>query len=226
MKVALTTDFLFERDNLIEILELACETFPDSNLYTLSHRLGGVLGVINERSIQSSFLSHKMLSYSQLDQYLFSFPTASKNITIPCSNDLVISFSRGFSHGIKKCKNTKQITYLYDFIWETYPLKKWYSKFFLTYIKNWSLKKLSQSDEIWVSCENLKKVISPYFSNVHVIEPFFKVHEYPKIKSSSFNYDYWVIDVSELSSKSAKIIVNFLSKENVKFKFVGMISIF
>ena len=66
------------------------------------------------RRIFSTFLSNKVKSKNQLHENSFLIPSASKNLFIPCSVDLIINISNGYSQGIKKCEKTKQITYLYS----------------------------------------------------------------------------------------------------------------
>ena len=117
MKVALSTDTLLKRDHSTEIYDLLCELFPEAEAYALAHRPGTILGPAEHRKVHSTFLSTKVQSHEEIGKYFFSIPSALKNLFIPCSNNVILNISRGLSHGIKKCKESYQITYLYDEFW-------------------------------------------------------------------------------------------------------------
>ena len=59
MKTALAIDSLLLRDDSIFIIELILNLFPDSEIYTIAHKQGSILGTIETKPIVSSFLTHK-----------------------------------------------------------------------------------------------------------------------------------------------------------------------
>jgi len=223
MKVALSCDHLLARDHQTEVLEMFLSLYEDAEIYTLAHRERAILGPIEMRKIHSTFLSNIVTSVADFHKYQYVVPNAAKNLFIPCKVDLIINISRGLSHGIRKCKNTKQITYLYDegaFINSKKTLRE---KFFSPFVKNWSKKCLQQIDYLWVSSEALKASllkIVPH-KEIFVLPPFFKIDDFNIFPKNMFPYDYCTINAEPINIKQAQMIVEMLQEFSLKYVFVG-----
>ena len=168
MKTAISLDTLLERDQSTKLLTTLCELLPESPIYTLVYHKNCLRG-LREKHIYSSFLSHKIQYHDQVGHYFFALPSAAKHLFIPCKYNLIFNISRGLSHGIKRCKHSLQITYLYDDYWIEKESDSLREKIFKSYVKNWSLKAIRQIDELWVSSIALYGYFQNFHSNVQFI---------------------------------------------------------
>jgi hypothetical protein len=213
MKIAITCDQVVERDLVTDLIEVLLTIFKGAEIYTLAHKEKAILGRIEERRIHSSFLSHKVKSKKELKNYAFLIPTAAKNLTIPCSIDLIINISTGFSQGFRKCKNTKLFTYLYD----SEKSKGLFSR----YLNQWKQKSLKSSNEVWVSSPLVLNNLSEIGMKFKIRPPCFKIEDYPLIRSSSFKHDYFLISTENISLNSAEKIFEYFRSSGKKAYFIG-----
>lgn len=216
MKIALTIDHLIAREHSTALFEEIMGLYKDAEIWTIVHNEGGVLGPVEMRKIHSSFLSHKVKDKSSFKKLSFLGPSAAGKLFIPCSYDLIINISTGLSHGIKKCKETKQVTYLYDFI--PTDSKTFTEKIFKGYLKKWSLDKLKQSDLLLTSSKNLNKSLG---LNGKVIYPFFKLEDFPLIPSSHWKHDFFVINGEGMSLEEGNRIIRYLEEKKERYCFIG-----
>ena len=172
MNIALTCDHLLSDDHYTQCLSSLLEIFPQTPIYTLAHRRGSVPSSLQERTIHASYISQKIANPRQFTQAAWTVPKAAEHLIIPCSTNLIFSFSSGLGHGIKKCKKTKQIVYLYK---EYTPGPGFKQKFFASYVKSWSRKKLATSDHLWVSNPELMDTCRSFHPNVQLVKPGSKV---------------------------------------------------
>ena len=168
MKIALTCDHLLDDEPFTQSLASLLELFPDAPIYTLAHRRGSVPTALQERTIHASYLSHKVSTPRQLIERAWAIPGAAANLTIPCSFDLIFSFSAGLGHGFNKCKKTTQFTYLYR---DDTPQRG----FFSPYLRRWSRKKLEQSPYLRVAIDTLANKLRSPHPQLQTLNPGFKV---------------------------------------------------
>jgi len=216
MKIALTLDHLIAREHSTAIFEEIMGLYKDAEIWTIVHNQGGVLGPVEMRKIHSSFLSHKVKDKSSFKKLSFLGPSAAKKLFIPCSFDLIINISTGLSHGIKKCKETKQVTYLYDFM--PGDNISFIGKIFKSYLRKWSLENIKQSDLLLTSSNTLNKSLG---LNGKVIYPFFKLEDFPLIPSAHWKNDFFVINGEGITEGEANLVINFLKSKNQKYCFIG-----
>ncbi|RLA65545.1 MAG: hypothetical protein DRQ88_01950 [Epsilonproteobacteria bacterium] len=216
MKIALTIDHLIAREHSTAIFEEIMGLYKDAEIWTIVHNEGAVLGPIEMRKIHSSFLSHKVKDKKKFKKLSFLVPSAANKLFIPCSFDLIINISTGLSHGIKKCKETKQITYLYDF--NLLKDETITGKIFKGYLKKWSLNKIKQSDLLLTSSKFLNQSLG---LNGKVVYPFFKLEDFPLIPSTHWKHDFFVINGEGLTLKAANELISYLKKDNQKYCFIG-----
>lgn len=170
MKVAITCDHILERKPVHRLIELACSMFPEATVYTLAHCPGKVLGQIEMHSIRSSFLSNVVKTEKEFKAKAYLIPHAAKKLSIPCSVDLIINFSTGFSHGISCCEKTEVLNYFFSD--DTRLEKKKFSeKIFQLYLQNWSKKKVNRRSHLIQSYESL-------CPGAEVVRPFFNFEDY------------------------------------------------
>ncbi|EQC43713.1 hypothetical protein [Bacteriovorax sp. Seq25_V] len=216
MKVVVSCDAVLKRDYYLEIIESVLDVVGEQcELYALVHREGKIVGPVEQRKIHSSFLSHKVDSFSELTQHNFLIPGAAKNLFIPCSVDLIINISRGYSHGILKCEKTKQITFIVEDIDSQIKKKTFKQKIFSSFVKSFQAKSLSQVDKLWVS--NLNLIPASLRDKATVVAPPVKLMDYKILPDALFVRDYFVVNAESLTVEEAKAYIG-LGK---KFKFIG-----
>jgi hypothetical protein len=222
MKIAISCDDLLVRDHYTEIVETLGMIYEDAEVYTLAHKEKAMLGTIELRKVHSTYLSHKIKDREALAKNSFLIPNAASNLFIPCSVDVILNVSNGMGQGIRKCENTKLITYLYDEFYLNRKKKFLRERIFQSYIKKWSIKSLCMSDEIWVTNESMKKFVESFYSGVvRVLEPPFRSEDYPLIPIKGKSLDYYAINTEDLSLETAAEISEFLTEYNIPFKFFG-----
>lgn len=215
MKIALTIDSLIERDHAIEMFELLCSLYEDSQIFTFVHKKGAILGPIEMRRISSTYLSSRVKTKIDFKKLSFLAPFAGLNI--PCNFDLVINFSRGLSHGIPRCEGTRQVTYLYDMA--SLDRSTFLGKIFYSFLKKWSLEKLNNCDELIIASTALGSYLG--IQNAQVVHPFVKTDDFSLITSSYFKHDFFAISTEGLDLKRAKEISKFFEDKKTRFCFVG-----
>lgn len=222
MKVAISCDDLLSRDHYTEIVETVAMVYEDAKIYTLAHKEKAMLGTIELRSILSSYLSHNIKDRESLAKNSYLIPKAATNLFIPCTTDVIINISNGMSSGIRKCEETKLITYLYDFFYLNRKKKSLREKIFGGYTKKWSVKALCQSDEIWVPNSAMKEVVQSFFKGeVRIIEPPFRSDDYPVLPIEGKSLDYYAVNTQGLELKIATELCEFLSTYDISYKFFG-----
>ena len=222
MKIALSCDDLLIRDHYTEVVETLGLVYEDSTIYTLVHKEKAMLGTVELRKIRSTYLSHKIKDREHLARNSFLIPNAASNLFIPCSVDLIINISNGMSQGIRKCENTKLITYFYDHYYLNRKKPVLREKLFKSYVRKWSHAALCMSDEIWVPNENAKLYIESFFDGVvRVIAPPFNISDYPLTPKDGKEFNYFAINAKGMDEECAALVLDFLTQYDMKFVFFG-----
>lgn len=222
MKIAISCDDLLIRDHYTEIVETVGLVYENSEIYTLVHKEKAMLGTVELRKIRSTYLSHKIKDREHLARNSFLIPNAATNLFIPCTVDVIINISNGMSQGIRKCENTKLITYLYDHYYLNRKKKVLREKLFNSYVAKWSKAALCMSDEIWVPNESAKKYVESFFDGViRVVAPPFNINDYPLTPKEGKEFNYYAINAKGLSEESAVELVSFLGQYDIKYTFFG-----
>src|SRR5690606_38829179 len=150
MRTAIAIDSLLNRDEAVFLLELVLNLFPNSEIYTIAHKRGGILGQIETRPIVSSFLTHKVQDIDSFKKNLWIMPSAVKGVPLHKSIEKVIVLSRGYIHGLKLPENVERFLYLIDWNYVDQDIKGW-RKFFLPFVNEFREKALTQYPKIAVS---------------------------------------------------------------------------
>lgn len=220
MNVAISCDSLLERNHANEIVEMICEAFPESMIYTLVHREKAILGSIEQRKIVSTGLSRKVVTENDLYRYLPMLPSLVQQITPSCQHNLLVNVSRGFSHAFKKCEKTKQITYLYELSFEEH-FDSWWKKLFRPFVTNKFINSLKQADLLLVSNEKLAQELQNFGIKSVVLVPPFRLSDYALFPKTMFKHDFYTIDTRGLSLAQIGELRAFFEKRQIRFQFVG-----
>lgn len=202
MKVIIATDFLIERDDATLYLDLLVSMYPKAQLMTLSHQEGKILGEIEMRNITSSFLSHKIKEAKDIARYYYLIPEALKALQIPKDTDLVISFSRGFIHGLTIPEGTKHLVFYYD---RLNIAPKGFFKF-LGLHTDYYLQKKEELIQTWYKPAKY----------------CFKTSDFPMPHpEQEFTHDFYVVNADSCDEQSLHSTLKTLEKLKVAVKIVG-----
>lgn len=223
MKVAITCDQLFERDQLTDVVEAIADLFPKAEIFTVVHRPKAVITNLERRRIRSTYLSRFVKDRKDWSRWSFLIPGAAKGLPIPCSFDLVIKISAGMGHLFSTCDSSKVITYLFD----PYELSNnagISEKFFAEFLKTRSLKSLKSEESLILAKSSLQNHLMDGHT-AKVISPPLKVEDFPFIKGMEQNRDYIVVFTKDLTPKMATDIKQLLTERDecyrARFIFVG-----
>lgn len=219
MKVALSTDWVLKRDHGIEMLDLMAELYREAELYTLAHVPKAVLGPIEERPIRSTFLSKKVTEPSEIFKYLFALPSTLKGLFIPCSVDVIINISRGLSHGFKKCDKTPLLSYVYDLFWLSREPQGLKQRLFWGQAKSFALKEFKKASHIWAANADIQKELARHGIESEVLEPFYKVEEFPLFPENIFKREVIMIEPGELTDVELERLL--LNLDGHKVRLLG-----
>lgn len=228
MKVAVSCDALVARNSTIGIIENILSLYEEAEIYSIVHHHGKILGPIEQRRIQSTYLSNMVTEDQPFGDEWWKkamlIPGACKNLTVPCNVDLLINISSGFSQGFDRCEGVYQITYLAENRFLSRRPKFFREKVFRAYLENWALKSMKKANELWVTHEEAKDFWSDKHDNVKVMSPFFKASDFPLFPEATrkaFPNDFLCLDAETLTKDQAFKLIENLKAQNLKFKFVG-----
>lgn len=222
--IALVCDSILSRDLPTQMVEDLSDLFRESEIWTLAHAQGSLLGPIEMHKIHSSFLTHKIKSREDFAKYSFLIPKAAESMFVPCKFKRVINITSGLSMGIKTCDKAHRLTYIMDDFLGERSRRHMLERFFNSYVTNWqrnSLRKAASMGEVWVSRSDLKEELREFGIETTVVEPFFNVTDYPLIPSPLYKYDYVIINADGLTEALAREMREYLEHKNLKYKFVG-----
>lgn len=220
MKTALCIDSLLSRDDSIFLLEMALNLFPNSEIYTIAHKQGGILGTIETRPIVSSFLTHRAKDLNAFKKNFWILPSAVKGIPLHPSIEKVIVFSRGYIHGLKIPEGKK--TYLYMIEWDLVDQTGLgWQKLFRPYVNEWRERAFPQYQKIATSSETLKKQLE--LPNAEVIHPTFRTEEYPFVTDENHNFEFHhhLIYSHDLAVSDFRAIVKVLLSKGETVRVMG-----
>lgn len=220
MKVAICIDSLIGRDDSIFLLEMVLNLFPNSEIYTIAHTRGSILGPVETHPIVSSFLTNKAKNLEVYKKNFWIMPSAVKGIPLHSSIEKVIVLSRGYIHGLKFPAHLK--SYLYQIEWDFVDQSKLgWQKMFVPYVNEWREKSLTHFKHIAVSSESLKEKL--HLPNAEVIQPTFRTEEYPFVKDEDHNFmfEHHLVYSHDLSLEQFRTIAKVLTQKGEMIRVMG-----
>jgi len=222
MKAAVTTDLLIEKNFAMEVVQTFLEVFEDATMYTLAHKPGEILGPIEQRKIQSSYLTHKIKSEDDLRKNSWLVPSACKKLHVPCSTDLILNVSRGLSQGISKCDKPKQVTYLLDTAYLP-GNGSFREKIFGSMVQNFAKRSFEQASVVWLAHEKYRDFIQVSSdTEVKIVPPFIPVQDFPVGPKGVFDHNYYVINAESVDVTIAEKLMRLFAKNGTPYVFVGV----
>lgn len=221
MKTAILIDSLLQRDDSIFLLELVLTLFPESEIYTIAHKQGGILGPVETHGIVSSFLAHKAKDINVFKKNFWIIPSAVKAIPLHPSIEKVVILSRGYIHGINLPDHVEK--YLYILEWGFIDQSKvgFMQKLFAPYVNDWREKALTKYPKIAVSSEYLKEAL--HLPNAEVIAPTYRTEEYPFVRDEDHNFmfTHHLVYTHDLSVQEFTAIAKVLTEKGEMVRVLG-----
>ncbi len=220
MKTAIAVDSLLLRDEATFLVELVLNLFPNSELYTIVHRQGAILGSIERRPIVSSFLTHRATGRDPLRKNLWIMPSAVKAIPLHPSIEKVIVLSRGYVHGLTLPEHVERLLYVLD--WDLVDQSGLgLQRFFCPFVNDWRERALQKYPKIAVSSEALRGRLE--LPNAEVIAPTYRTEEYPFVRDEdhNFNFTHHLIHTQGLSVAEFKTLAGVLLAKNEMVRVLG-----
>ena len=221
MKTAIAIDSLLTRDDSIFLLELVLNLFPNSEIYTIAHKQGGILGTIETRPIVSSFLTHKAKDATVFKKNFWILPSAVKAIPLHPSIEKVIILSRGYIHGLNLPDHVEKYLYILDWGLVDQTEVSWLQKRFAPYVNDWREKALTKFPKIGVSSEALKEYLE--LPNAEVIAPTYRTEEYPFVKDEDHNFmfTHHLLYTHDLKIEEMRSILKVLTSKGEMVRILG-----
>jgi hypothetical protein len=220
MKIAIAIDSLLVRDESIFLLELVLSLFPNSEIYTIAHKQGNILGPIETHPIVSSFLTHRAKDATVFKKNFWIMPSAVKAIPLHSSIEKVIVLSRGYIHGLNLPDHVEKYLYIMDwgFVDQT---NLGIQKLFSPYVNDWREKALTKYPKIAVSSETLKEYLE--LPNAEVIAPTYKTEEFPFVRDEDHNFmfTHHLVYTHGLSTSEFRSIAKVLTEKGEMVRVLG-----
>lgn len=221
MKTALVIDSLLFRDDSIFLLEMVLNLFPNSEIYSIVHRQGSILGQIETRPIVSSFLTHRAKDESVFEKNFWIMPSAVKGIPLHPSIEKVVVISRGYVHGLNIPDHVERVLYIAD--WDLVDQKKlgFWQRMFAPYVNDWREKALTKYPKIAVSSETLKARLE--LPNAEVIAPTYRTEEFPFVRDEDHNFvfTHHLVYTQGLKKEEFRNIVKVLTSKGETVRVLG-----
>ena len=231
LKVALVHDWLTGMRGGEKVLEVLCELFPESDLYTLLHNPGSVSEKIEAHRIFTSFVNRLPFKATRYRHYLPLFPTAIELFNFK-SYDLVVSTSHCVAKGIIPPPGTLHISYLHTpmrYVWDMYdeyfaPDKLgWFSRklipLFANYLRLWDVSSSNRVDWFLANSRHVANRIRKYYRReATVIHPPVDTDRFAPGESSG---DYYLIVSALVPYKKVDLAVRAFRKMKKRLIVVG-----
>jgi glycosyltransferase involved in cell wall biosynthesis len=220
MNTAICIDSLLLRDDSTFLLELILNIYPNSEIYTIVHKQGSILGQVETRPIVSSYLTHKVGKGNVLLKNFWILPSAVKGIPLHPSINKVIVLSRGYIHGMNLPAHVEKELYIVE--WDSLDqARTGWQKIFAPYVNDWREKALREFPRIAVSSEALKAKLE--LPNAEVIAPTYRTEEYPFVRDEdhNFSFEHHLVYTHDLSETDFRTIVKVLLSHNETVRVMG-----
>jgi hypothetical protein len=220
MKTAIAIDSLLFRDDSIFILELILNLFPNSEIYTIAHEQGAILGPIETRPIVSSFITQKTRHKNALQKNFWIMPSAVGGIPIHKTIEKMIVISLGYIHGLKLPDHLEKYLYVLDWDLINQTHIGW-QRFFVPYVNDWREKNLSRYHKISVSSAHLKNRL--FLPNAEVIYPTYRTEDYTFVRDEDHNFifTHHLVYTHGLKDGELRQILSLLTEKGETVRVLG-----
>ncbi len=232
MKVALSHDWLNGMRGGEKCLEVFCELFPGSPLYTLFYEKGKVSETIVSHPIKVSPLQGVPGIFKRYRFYLPFFPWAVASLKPQDNTDLLISTNHCVAKGVKKPKKAVHICYCFTpmrYAWGFFEdyfggRSRWQQflvKVVLARLKKWDLKVNKNVDHFVAISEHIKKRIERNYNREAMVI-------YPPVDTDFFmadekkeREDFYLIVSALVPYKAIDLAIEAFNQSKKKLVIIG-----
>jgi len=182
VKVALSHDWLNGMRGGEKCLEVLCELYPDSPIYTLFYERGKISETIAKHPIHPSALQHFPGIFSSYRYYLPLYPRLIESFR-PEECDLLISTNHCVAKGLKKRKSARHLCYCFtpmryawgffdEYFGKKNKVSQWMIRSVIDRMKEWDLRSNEGVDHfIAISHHIRERILKCYGREAEVVYP-------------------------------------------------------
>lgn len=233
MKTVLMHDWLTGFRGGERVLEVLCEMFPQSPLYTLLHKKGSIPASIEERKIVTSYLQNIPGIHQHYRKFLPLFPSAIQAMDIDEDCELMLSTSHCVIKGLRKpnprtkhiCYIHSPMRYLYDqyehYFGENAPTyQRIGARVFRDYLTKWDIASNKNVDTFVANSHFVgERVVKYYKRRSLVVHPFVDLDD---IGSKVYKKeDYYVVLSAFAPNKKVDLAIKAFNKLGKRLIVMG-----
>lgn len=229
LKVQLCHDWLTGMRGGERVLEILCNGFPESEIFTLIHNAAAVSETINRHPIRTSKLQSVPAIFRYYRYFLPFFPKAVEGFS-PGSADLMISTSHCVAKSIKTHPDTPHLCYCFTpmrYAWtfhEEYfgrnPLKRLLVAPVLNSLRKWDLETSSRVDRFAAISRHVADRIRKFYNrDSDIVYPPVDTGKFTPADRGSHNFD--LIVSALVPYKRIDIAVEAYNNMKLPLKIVG-----
>ena len=228
MKIAIVHYWLINMRGGEKVIELLCDLFPDSDLYTLVHDPSAVSEKINRHRITTSFIQKLPFGKRLYQQYLPLHPIAIEQFDLS-RYDLVISSESGIAKGVLLPPSTCHICYCHTpmrYLWNMYHeyakelslFKRMLWAVVSNYMRLWDYTNAQRVDYFIANSTNIQSRIHKYYNReAEVIHPPVSTGRFKSLPPEDF-----YLFLGQLNAyKRPDIAVNAFNRLDKKLVVIG-----
>ncbi len=230
-RIALSHDWLNGMRGGEKCLEVLCELYPDSDIFTLFHERGKVSETIARHPIHVSRVQNFPGATQWYRYYLPLFPVSIEAFDLK-GYDLVISTSHCVAKGIKKAAGAVHISYCFTpmrYAWalfdDYFGRQDGFSRaginFFMNKLKDWDLKSNERVDHFVAISEHVRQRIKRFYQReAEVIYPPVDTDFYTPGQSSE-KEDFYLIVSALVPYKKIDAAIEAFNRLGKKLVIIG-----
>lgn len=231
MKVALSHDWLNGMRGGEKCLEVFCELFPGSPIFTLFYEPEKVSARIAAHPIRTSYLSWLPGFFQNYRYYLPLFPKAMRRFRTK-GYDLIVSTSHCVAKGIGKDKKALHICYCFTpmrYAWGFFDdyfggknlPAKWLIKSWMKRLRKWDVESSAGVDHFIAISQHIRKRIASYYHrDSEVIYPPVDTHFYTPDHRVE-REDFYLIVSALVPYKKVSLAISAAKKAHKKLVVIG-----
>lgn len=231
LRVALVHDWLTGMRGGEKVLEVFCQLFPHSPIYTLLHNEGSVTSSIESHPIINSFINRLPMKKNKYRHYLPLFPLAIEQFNLK-DFQLILSSSHCAAKGIITPPDALHISYIHTpmrYVWDMYQdyfgsnKTGWLSKkiipLFAHYLRTWDAASTPRVDWFIANSKHVARRIRKYYGREATVI-------YPPVDTAKFSPnpkagDYFLIVSALVPYKRTDLAISAFNRLGEKLVIVG-----
>lgn len=231
LKVALIHDWLTGMRGGEKVLEVFCDMFPDSAIFTLLHEPGRVSPEIEKHQIYTSFIDKLPFKSRKYRNYLPLFPTAIELFNLK-GYELILSSSHCIAKGVITPPDALHVSYIHTpmrYVWDMYHeyfgedrlgiVGKRLIPLFANYLRMWDASSSSRVDRFIANSGHVARRINKFYGRESTV-----IH--PPVETSVFSVskthnNYYLIVSALVPYKKVDLAIDAFNRMQKKLLIIG-----